>query len=243
MQAAVGDGTLVHPGAEDGADRRPDLVFGRLWEGLPGLLQDLGLVVLDDLGPILGREFGVEQVAAIFLGEFENLLEVVMVDPQHHVTEHLNETAVAVVGEAPVVGGLGQARDGIVVEAEIEHRVHHAGHGGAPARAHGDQQRVAGIPELGADQVLDRRQGAVDLGLEVVRVAPVIVEEIAADFRGDGEAGRYRQPERGHLRQVGALAAEQFLHIGPTVGGSAAEAVHPLGHGLLSILMKRFVRA
>src|SRR3546814_9534310 len=45
-------------------------------------------------------------VAAILLGELEDLLEVMVVDFEHHVAEHLDEAAVAVVGEAPVTGGL-----------------------------------------------------------------------------------------------------------------------------------------
>src|SRR3546814_14661132 len=48
VQAAVGDGALVHPRAEDGADGGPDLVLGILREGLAGLLQHLGLVGLED---------------------------------------------------------------------------------------------------------------------------------------------------------------------------------------------------
>src|SRR3546814_17114528 len=75
FRSAVGDGALVHPRAEDGADGGPDLVLGILREGLAGLLQHLGLVGLDDLQPVLGGHLGVEQVAAILLGELDDLLE------------------------------------------------------------------------------------------------------------------------------------------------------------------------
>ena len=40
-----------------------------------------------------------------------------------------------------------------------------------------------------------------------------LLEVGAAGLGGDGEAGRHRQPEVGHLGEVGALAAEQVLHV------------------------------
>ena len=61
-------------------------------------------------------------------------------------------------------------------------------------------------------------------------IALVVVVERGADLGGDGEAGRHRQADRGHLGQVGALAAEQVLHVGAALVVAGAEAVHPLGH-------------
>jgi hypothetical protein len=43
------------------------------------------------------------------------------------------------------------------------------------------------------------------------RIAPAVGVEIGADLGGDGEAGRHRQAEIGHLGEVGALAAEQWM--------------------------------
>ncbi len=60
-----------------------------------------------------------------------------------------------------------QAFGGLVVEAEVEDGVHHAGHGGARARAHGDEQRIAHVAELLAGAAFERLQRIVDLGFEV----------------------------------------------------------------------------
>ena len=60
---------------------------------------------------------------------------------------------------------------------------------------------------------------------------PVVVVERGADLGRDGEARRDRQADRGHFGQVGALAAEQVLHIRPAFVVTGAEAVNPLGHG------------
>ncbi len=51
-----------------------------------------------------------------------------------------------------------------------------------------------------------------------------------ASLGGDGEARRHRQPERAHLGQIGALAAEQFAHRRIALGLAVAELVDPFGH-------------
>ena len=48
MQAAVGDGALVHPRAEHRADRAPELLARLLWERLAGALLDNLLVLSHD---------------------------------------------------------------------------------------------------------------------------------------------------------------------------------------------------
>ena len=139
VEPTIGDRALVHPGREDRADRAPELVLRLLREGLAGRLLDLGLVLDDDLAPVVGLEVGVERVALAVLVVLEDVLEVVAVDVEHDVRIHLDEAAIAVVGEALVAGGLGERDDGFVVQAEIEDRVHHARHRGARARTHRQQ--------------------------------------------------------------------------------------------------------
>jgi len=110
------------------------------------------------LGPILRREFGVESDAEIELGVLQQVLEMMMVDAEHHLSVHLDEAPVAVIGEALVAAALGEAVDGLIVEPEIEHRIHHPRHRRAGARAHRDQQRVRGIAEGEADAPLELLQ-------------------------------------------------------------------------------------
>ena len=63
----------------------------------------------------------------------EDFLEQAVVDAEHNVAIHLDEAAIGVVGETAVVGAAGEPLDGLIVEAEIEHSVHHARHRGARA--------------------------------------------------------------------------------------------------------------
>jgi hypothetical protein len=59
----------------------------------------------------------------------------------------MDEAAIAVIGEAAVLGALGQSLDGCIIEAEIEDGIHHAGHRGPGTRTHRNEKRILGITE------------------------------------------------------------------------------------------------
>ena len=122
VDPAVGDGARIHPGTEHGADRRPNLGFRILGKRRVRLLLDSGFVAVDHRFPVLGGQIGVLAKAPVLLVEFQDLLEIVVIDPQHDVAEHLDETAVAVEGETAVARMARQALDGLVVEAEVQRR-------------------------------------------------------------------------------------------------------------------------
>ena len=114
---------------------------GSCGNGLAELFLDLGLVEPDHMPPLVGREFGVEFEPEPALLVLQYFLENLVVEPEHDVAVHLDEAAIAVIGEARVAGILRQRLDRLVVEAEIEHGVHHARHRGARAGAHRNQQQ------------------------------------------------------------------------------------------------------
>ncbi len=77
----------------------------------------------------LGVEAGVKlRFLLRFLG-VENFLEYSFIDLEHNVTEHLNQSAIGVIRKTRIVRALGECLDALVVETEVEDRVHHAGHG------------------------------------------------------------------------------------------------------------------
>ena len=127
-------------------------------------------------------------------------------------------------------GALGEPAHGVVVQAEVEDRVHHPGHRDRRARAHGDEERVVRIAEALAGLLLERGQVALDLGLEAVRELAAALRVRAAGVGRDREAGRNGHAELGHLREPDALAAEQ---VATSLGGLVEvvdEAVR--GHAL-----------
>ncbi len=146
-------------------------------------------------------------------------------DAHDDVAVHLEESAVAVVGEALVFAALGKAADGAVVEAEVEDGVHHPGHGVASPGADGHEEGIGDVPEFASHGVLELGDGFVNLAVQGGGVGAVVVVVIGADFRGDGEAGRHGQADLGHFGEVGPLAPEEGLHLPVAVGLAVAEEV------------------
>ncbi len=182
-------------------------------------------------GPILGGKLRIELEAFQVLFVLEDLLEQLVVEAENHVGIHLDEAAIGVVGEPPISGAPRQTLDGPVVEAEIEHGVHHARHRGPRARAHRNEQRIVFIAKARADGRGDRIERGLHPRFQLLgELSPEVVVD-RAKLGGDGEAGRDRKPEPRHLGEVSALAAEPIAIGRRAVGAAAAEAVDQFRRG------------
>ena len=233
VHAAVVDGAGVVPGAEHGPDGAHELIPGVLRELLADLLPVLGLEQLGQLLEVLGGQLGVQLHVPLGLHLVDELLEVLLAHLHDHVGIHLDEPAVGVVGETGILGLLGKGLHHLVVEAQVEDGVHHAGHGGPGAGADGDQQGVVHIPELLAGHVLQLGHISHDLVLDLSVDGAAILIVLGAGLGGDGEALGDRHPQVGHLSQVGALAAQQFPHGAVALG----EQVHKFFAHLIDFLL------
>ena len=172
------------------------------------------------------RQIGIELGLDLCLRSSKMSIELLHLDVQRDFAEHLDEAAVAIVGEARVAGLRDQALDGLVVQAEVEDGVHHARHGELRAGAHAQQQRVRRHRRASCPCALRASSSAfqhllVDFGGNLL----IVVEVDVADFGGDREAGRHRHAGLAHLGQAGAFAAERVFHVPVAVGRSAAERV------------------
>ena len=203
---------------------------------LAGLARHRFLVLADQFDPVVAAEVGVERVALPVLESVKNVLEMMMLEAEHHIRIHGDEAAVAVIGETLVAGEFGERFDRLVVETEIEHGIHHARHRGAGAGAHRDQQRIPGIAERLAGQPADIVQRLLDLRLQRGGIGFVVGVKVSA-YRGrNREAWRHRQAEIGHFGKVGALAAQQVAQAGFALGLAIAESIDPLaGLGRLGL--------
>ncbi len=131
---------------------------------------------------------------------------------KHDPAVHGHEPAVGVIGEPLVVGLLGQALHRLVVEAEVEDGVHHPRHRELGPRPHRHQQRIARVTDPLPHRLLEPGPGPGHFAGE--RIGPPGLHVAAAGGGADGEARRHRKLQhRGHLGQVGALAAEEVLHL------------------------------
>ena len=152
--------------------------------------------------------------------------EGLVVDAEHRGAEHLQQPAVGVGGEPLVTALARQALDGLVVEADVEDRLHHPGHRELGAGAHRHQERVDRVAQTTAHLGLERPHVRGDLGGEP-RGLRAVGQVGPTGIRRDREAGRDRQAEVGHLGEPGALAAEEVL----LVLVSLVEVVHVGRHG------------
>src|SRR4029079_6873330 len=85
--------------------------------------------------------------------------------------------------------------------------------------------------EAAAHPALDVVDAVLDFFPQAFGDAAVMAQVLEAGLGRDGEAGRNRQPEPGHLRQVRALAAQQIALGGVALG----EQSDPSAHGLVSL--------
>ncbi len=154
----VQDGAVGVPGPEHGEDRLLQLLGGGLWEVAAGLVPDQPLVRLHQPCQVARVEMEVVGGLAGLLQQGHGLVEQRRIDSHHRAPVHLDEPAVGVPGEPLVAGHLGQAEHGVVVQTDVEDRLHHARHGETRPGADGHQQRVVRLPQQPPGGGLQRRQ-------------------------------------------------------------------------------------
>lgn len=231
LTPAVQPGTFDVPRLEHRQHRPLQLLRRGLREGLTCLPADHLLVRLHQTGQVARVQPQVVRRAHVPLQILQRLIEQGAVDAHHRAAEHLDETAVRVPGEPLVTRGLRQALHRVVVQTDVQDRLHHPGHRIARARTHRHQQRIVPLTQPPPRGPLQRGQMVRDLTRQTGRFTTGR-QERAARFRGDDETGRHRQPQPGHLGQVGALAAQQ---VG-LILAALAERVHITGHLVLLLI-------
>ena len=227
VDAAIGLGALVLPAPEHGIARRTSCSSGFCGKSLPVSFFDQLLVLGDDVLQRFGLEFVVELDLFARLDAVEDVLELLLGNVENHVAEHLDEAAIGVIRKAGIIAALGERFDGLVVEAEVQNRVHHAGHGELRAGANGNQQRIFARAELLSLQLFEPLERVVHLDVDLR--ADLAAHVFAAGFGLNGESGRHGQSGVGHLCEACAFAAENVLHAAVAVRFAVTEEVHILG--------------
>ena len=176
MLLAVNAGALVHPAAKDGLDgkaqlelrivREDGLAVDDLELGIQGGLDVVGedaLKGLDELLQVFGRKLGIDANAGDQACLGQRVLEQVGVNTHNDVGEHLDKAPVAIPGKTRILRLGYETLNGVVVEAQVEDRIHHAGHGKRSTRANRDEQRIGGVAELLAAASLEVGLSSNDL--------------------------------------------------------------------------------
>ena len=172
-------------------------------------------MVLRHLLEHVRRHLRIARRAALFLAGVERALKFVQSQAEHHVAKHLQEPAVAVPCKPRILRRVGQPLYRRVVQTEVQHRIHHARHRHRRTGAHGHQQRILGIAQRLACRRFQRRERGRDLVHQAVGQGVEPGVRVAGDGR-QRESRRHRQADVAHLREIGALAAEQALLARPT---------------------------
>jgi hypothetical protein len=224
--AAVDLGARRLPGVEDGPDGAVELLLRVLREVTPRrIVVDL-LEALDELLQVVRPELHVLGDAAPLLQRPERLLKAMRVDAVDDLAVHLEEPPVRVVGEAGISGGRGEPLDRLVVQAQVEDRVHHPRHRHGGARADGHEERVVRVGEPLPGRLLESAQVLLDLLLEPGRKPLARAHVRDARLGRDREAGGDRDRECRHLGEARTLAAEQL----PAELRALTEVVYVLAH-------------
>ena len=230
----IHDGPIVHPRAENSANCAPELFIRILGERFSGALFDQRLETLHEFFQIRDGQSDIRKVVlaiALILQVLDHGLERLMVfarpflNAHHHIAVHLQKAPIRIPGETRVARFFCNDADNLVVHPEIENRVHHAGHGIACARSHGNKQRPLFVPEFFAHRLLNLCEGRRDLRLQFTRVSAVVIVKVAAHLCRDCESRRDRQAYARHLVEVCAFATQQRLHAACAVSMPITERV------------------
>ena len=218
VHAAVDNGPGVVPGAEDGLDGPHQLLLGVSGEVGADLLLILGLELVGQGLQVVGVQLHILGDTLFLLHLVDELLKILLAHLHDHIGVHLDEAAVAVPCPAGIVGLLGNHFHHLLVQAQVEDGVHHAGHGGPGAGADGDQQRILQVAELLAGNLLQLVDILHNLSLDIVVDPLAVLIILGAGLGGNGKALRDGHADVGHLSQVGALAAQQVAHVSVALG-------------------------
>ena len=170
------------------------------------------LELLYQLLHIVSVQLGILLDALLFLHQVDGALEVLLGNFGYNISKHLDKSAVCIVGKPGVLGECGDALNHLVIEAQVEDGIHHAGHRGSGAGTDRNQQRVFAIAELFARECFQLGNKFEDLCFDLRGDGLAVFIVPGAGFRGHGEAVGNGHAQAGHFRQVGAFAAEQFPH-------------------------------
>ena len=223
--APVQPGPVGVPGVEDRVDRQVQLFPRVLREFVAGMLADCLLERVDQAFQVVDVQFQVTGHPFCGFGLVQRVGEHLARHFQHRLAEHLQQPPVGIPGEPLVTADLREALDAGVVEPDVQHRFHHSGHRELRSGTDTHQQRIVPVAQLAADVVLQLAQRHGDLHPQFARLVAQR-QVLPTRLGGDGETGRDRQAELRHLREVGALAAEQILLVLVSLG----EVVDVLGH-------------
>ena len=133
IKPTIGDRTLVHPAVKHSPNRTPKLGIWILRKALTSLFTNNSVVILNQLFKIVTSQVNIIINAFGIFHIFQRVFEKTMVNTKNNITKHLDKAAIGIPCKAFVARLLSKPDDNLIVQAKVEHGVHHPRHGSARA--------------------------------------------------------------------------------------------------------------
>ena len=223
----VVDRALPEPGSKHRLDGEPELGLRIGRKGLAGLPLHDRFELADEVIELGRAKIGIARDRGRLLLRLERVIEFLGRDVEHDAAEHRDEPPVGVRRKSLVLRQRGEALASVIVQPEVEDRVHHPGHAHRRARAHRDEERILCVAELLLGRPLDDGESALDLVPQPRRHLLAGREVCVAGLGRDREAGRDRELGIGHLGESSTLPTEEVAHLGVAFGLAVGKEVDP----------------
>ena len=216
--AAVYVRARVVPGTEYGLDGSHQLLLGIIREILSDLSLVLCLELRSQLLQIISGQLYVVGHALLGFHLVDELLEVLLADFHNDIGVHLDKSPIAVPCPTGISGFLCDNIYNVLIQTQVQDRVHHTGHGSSCSGTNGNQQRILQIAEFLSGNLFHLADVLVDLLLNLLVDLSAVLIVLSTCFCGNGKSLRHRKTKAGHLCQVCTLAAKKLSHVCVTFG-------------------------
>ena len=151
----VDDGPWILPGAKHGLDSQHQLFFRILRKILAPLSANQLFILCNNFAQAISAKLIVIGYILSAFFTLQDIIELKMLNFHNHVAIHLNKAAITIQGKPFILRAVDQPFNGLIIEAQIEHSIHHAWHGNDCTRTYGYQQRVLGVAKRFTSRLLD----------------------------------------------------------------------------------------
>ena len=215
-RVAVINGPFAVPRLKHSFGGQPQLLIRVGGEIHVGVGAENLLKAFRDQLPIVSRKLRIALHTCPFAFGGNDRLKYFVGHVHHHTAKHLHQAAIEVVHEAGIPCQGNHPFHHLIVQADVENGVHHAGHGEFGPRAARNQQRIAWVAKLFACRFLHRLHSFEFVFPHASGEFFARLEVGVASGRGHGESGRHGHAKAGHVGQIGSLAAQQGADFVPT---------------------------
>ena len=186
------------------------------------------LISLDDFLQVIYIKLCVKYLAVLILNRLECILELCMRNTHYNVSEHLDETSVAVPCESLVSCLLDKCIKGIWIKTKVKDSIHHAWHGLGCTGTDRNKKRILLITKLCSHKVLKSYKVLDDFVPHSIWVGTLMLIKEITSFCCDCKSRRNRKTDTCHVCKIGTLSAKKILHVASAFGLSVAEEVNIL---------------